>query len=131
MTFNQAAFAVAISVLVAFLVKGVISWYRGEGFHPFGLGGMPSSHGNAVAAVLVVVYLETGLSVLLIIAAVFGVLFLRDAYGVRWEVTRHSLALNKLMKSKQYVRTGHTRAEVIVGFALGLAVTWVSYLLLA
>jgi acid phosphatase family membrane protein YuiD len=131
MTFNQAAMAVLVSVLIAFLVKGVVSWRRGEGFVPFGLGGMPSSHANAVGSLVAIVYLETGLSLLLIVVGVFGVLFLRDAYGVRWEVTKHSVALNKLMRSKEHVRTGHTRAEVIVGALLGVVVTTVAYLLLA
>ena len=127
MPFLEASFSVVLATILCFLIKGITSWRNDGAFHPFGLGGMPSAHSTAAGALAAAVFFETGWSVLFLVTVVFGVLVVRDAYGVRWEVTRHSVALNKLTKGETYLRTGHTRWEAIVGVALGVLVTLVVY----
>ena len=126
--FWQAALAVIVSVLAGELIKTITQIVRREEVHLFQLGGMPSTHSAAVAALVLSVYAEDGLSTLFLVTFVFGWIVLRDAYGVRYEVTRHSKALNKLLKTTEYQRTGHTVLEVIAGVILGLVVTGIVYL---
>ncbi len=129
MAFIHAAASVVIASLLCFLLKGLSAWWRGEGFRPFGLGGMPSAHATAVSALATATFIESGWSILFLAVAVFAILFLRDAYGVRWEVTKHSEVLNTLTRSKRYVRVGHKRLEVVAGVVLGVVVTLLTYLL--
>ena len=130
MTLLHAVASVAIASVLCFLLKGFSAWWRGEGFRPFGLGGMPSAHATAVGALTMAVLIEDGWSILLLAVAVFSILFVRDACGVRWEVTKHSEALNTLTRSKRYVRTGHTRLEAALGVVLGVVVTLLTYFLI-
>jgi acid phosphatase family membrane protein YuiD len=131
MPFLLAATAVVTAALACFLLKGFTSWKNEGVFRPLGLGGMPSAHATGVAALGTAVFLESGWSLLFLVVGVFGFLVVRDACGVRWEVTRHSEALNKLTRSKTYNRTGHTRWEAFVGVLLGVIVTLVVYAFLA
>ena len=127
MTFQHAALAVVLSVATGELLKVVRQLIKKERIKAFGLGGFVSTHSAAVSSLILAVYFETGLSILLLACAVFGAIVLRDAYGVRWEVSRHSVALNKLTGSEQFSRAGHQKKEVLLGVGLGLLVTGIIY----
>lgn len=126
---NQAILAVVGAFLITEIIKTILHYTNNKEFKMFILGGMPSSHSATVAALVTSVYYETGVSILLLVVVIFGLIVIRDAYGVRWEVTKHSKALNKVMRTKEYEKTGHTRTEVVIGIVLGLAFATVVYLL--
>ncbi len=126
---NQAILAVVGAFLITEIIKTVLHYTHNREFKMFILGGMPSSHSATVAALITSVYYETGISILLLVCVILGLFVIRDAYGVRWEVSKHSRALNKVLKTKEYERTGHTRTEVAIGIVLGLAFATVVYLL--
>jgi acid phosphatase family membrane protein YuiD len=123
-----------LSVVLAFVIGEMIKWalqaMHHEPIEVFTLGGMPSTHTSSVVALILAVWFETGFSLLLLITAVFGIIVIRDAYGLRWEVTRHSHALNELLKQKTFIRVGHKSLEVVAGIVLGVAVTLAVYLVL-
>lgn len=61
-------------------------------------GGMPSSHSSAVTAVATAIGLEQGFeSPLFAIAAIFGVIVMYDASGVRRQAGKHATVLNQLV----------------------------------
>ena len=91
---------------------------------------MPSVHSAIVGSLFLSVYFETGISLTLLIVGVFGSVVYRDAWGVRWEVTKHSKALNKLLKTKEYERTGHTRLEAMIGIIIGFVIATLAYVIL-
>ena len=124
---QQAIIAVIAAVLIGEFIKVLVELARHEPVRVFHLGGMPSAHASAAAALCLSVYYESGWSLLLLACAVFGWVVIRDAYGVRWEVTKHSAALNKLAKTKEYEVTGHTRWQVACGVLLGLIVAFFAY----
>lgn len=125
----KALTAVLVAWLGAGALKQLINYFTGRPVKFFTLGGMPSVHAAIVASLFLSVYFETGLSLLLLVTGVFGCLVLRDAWGVRWEVSKHSIALNKLTMSEEYRRTGHTKLEVLAGALFGFAVALIVYLL--
>ena len=122
-----------ISVIAAWLLAGaiklVLQYKRGEPVTLFMLGGMPSVHTAIVGALFISVFFETGLSLLLLVVGVFAGVVYRDAWGVRWEVTKHSNALNKLLVTKEYQRAGHTKLEAALGGISGFLVATIVYLL--
>jgi len=126
---QQEILAVVLSVLLANILKAIIHAWNGEAVRMFHLGGMPSAHSATVSSLFFVVYYETGASLFLLIVAVFGWLVIRDAFGVRWEVSKHSIALNKLVKKEEFGVAGHTKLEVLAGVLLGFVVTVVVYLI--
>jgi acid phosphatase family membrane protein YuiD len=126
----KAVLTVITAILLSSIIKTIIEAYMGRAWRWDRLGGMPSTHCAGVTALFFAVYFESGISLLLLVCGVFAWIVIRDAYGVRWEVTRHSVALNKLLKTKEFDRTGHKRIEVAAGVLLGLVVTLVSYLIL-
>lgn len=123
-------FLVVISAIVLSSCIKTLTEYRKTGtLHWDSLGGMPSTHSAGVTALFFTIYFETGISLLLLICAVLSWIVMRDAYGVRWEVTQHSIALNKLSRKEKFHRTGHRKIEVAAGALLGAAVAMVGYLI--
>lgn len=96
----------------------------------FGDGGMPSGHSATVTALAVTAGLEYGLdSAVFALAAVFAIVVMHDAMGVRREAGRHAKALNELMElvqsdlsadDKLKELLGHTPLQVLSGAALGV-----------
>lgn len=101
----------------------------------FGTGGMPSSHSAAVMAVAV----STGIvftpaSFQFAMAGVFAMVVVRDAMGVRREVSKQAAIINKLVidvlnanseenrekRLKELV--GHTPLQVWAGCAVGVVI---------
>lgn len=94
-------------------------------------GGMPSSHSAVVVALATRVGLDTGLrSVPFALAAVFAVVVMYDAAGVRRAVSLQARVLNRMLTemieaqhfNEQRLREliGHTPFEVFVGALLGV-----------
>jgi uncharacterized protein len=98
----------------------------------FETGGMPSSHAGLVSALLVSLYFVDGFSVIFIVAFIFGLIVIRDAFGIRKQsgeqakIINHiviDLKLQKKLKIKQLRElVGHTTTQVIAGLLVGAIV---------
>lgn len=96
-------------------------------------GGMPSSHSSFVTALAVLVGFDKGFaSTEFAITAVFAIIVMYDASGVRRAVGKQAEILNQIVddffhgKFDQHERlkelVGHTPKEVLVGAALGILI---------
>lgn len=98
-----------------------------------GSGGMPSAHSATVCALAASVAITSGVGGTdFALAAVFALVVMYDAQGVRWEAGRHAKILNELMtrvsssgqpfSSERPFRelVGHTMLQVICGAVLGI-----------
>lgn len=119
--------------------------------HPFNLsriigsGGMPSSHASFVSSLSTSIGLKYGFnSDLFALAAVFSLIIIYDAGGVRRAVGEQANILNKIIKHldfKQLSRgkdkniiikelkelVGHTPFEVVIGAILGIIFALFNY----
>lgn len=99
----------------------------------FTSGGMPSSHSSFVTTLSTLVGFEKGFdSIEFAMAAVFSIIIMYDASGVRRAVGKQATILNQMLddlhhgkkiehkKLKELV--GHTPKEVLVGGLLGIIV---------
>ena len=98
----------------------------------FGDGGMPSGHSATVTAMATTAALEYGLdSPIFAITAIFGIVVMHDAMGVRRAAGKHAEVLNNLIASlnqdvppeevlKEFL--GHTPLQVCFGALLGFGV---------
>lgn len=117
---------VIYSIVLAWVFASVIKYFLEGG--PFlatftRTGGMPSAHSACVMAGMVSIYLVEGFSSLFFITLLFGVLVIRDSYGVRLSTGEQAEKLNTLLKKdKITVVKGHTRKEVFFGVILGLLI---------
>jgi len=100
-------------------------------------GGMPSSHSAFVIALATSVALIEGLgSTAFGISAVFALVVVYDAAGVRRSVGQQSVILNRIIRELRDRRpvielghdlrefVGHTQLQVIIGVLIGFAVAW-------
>ncbi len=95
-------------------------------------GGMPSAHSAGVSALATSVGIYAGFdSVIFASTAVFALIIMFDAQGLRREAGRQAEALNKLIEDILYFKhelkqerlmelIGHTRVEVFMGALLGI-----------
>ncbi|MDV6375508.1 divergent PAP2 family protein [Deinococcus arenicola] len=103
-------------------------------------GGMPSSHSAMVAALTTGIGLSEGVgSPSFAISAVFAVIVMYDATGVRHASGQQGALLNELVKElRDVVRAGfaplpvrvllgHTYLEVLVGILLGIGAGFVAF----
>ena len=108
----------------------------------FGNGGMPSSHSASVTALAISCGLCYGFdSGLFAIAALFAIIVMGDAAGVRRETGEQAKILNRITKDlfkhpsqaevdqnlKELV--GHTPLQVIIGSAVGLVIPFLMALI--
>ena len=106
----------------------------------FETGGMPSTHSATVSALAVsVAFAEGWDSPLFAVAAIFALVVMYDAAGIRREAGRQAELLNQLIREFQDVfekglaqgplkeLLGHSYLEVLVGALLGALVAWVSF----
>ena len=100
-------------------------------------GGMPSSHSAFVTALAASVALIEGLgSVSFGISAIFALVVIYDAAGVRRSVGQQSIILNRIIREFRERRPvtelghdlrefiGHTQLQVIIGVLIGIVVAW-------
>ena len=100
-------------------------------------GGMPSAHSATVSALAASVAIVEGFSsVAFGIAAIFAVVVMYDAAGVRQWVGRQSVVLNRIVQEIRLRRPvaelerdlrefiGHTQFQVVIGALLGIGIAW-------
>jgi acid phosphatase family membrane protein YuiD len=125
-TFLAWAFAQAIKVAL-----GVLRTKRFDFRWFIGTGGMPSAHSAGSSALAVVVGMDYGFdSPLFALAAVFAVVTMFDAQGVRRSAGRQASILNKMIEDiywKHKIQEdqlkeliGHTPIEVFMGSIIGV-----------
>lgn len=102
--------------------------------------GMPSSHAAFVVSLAAIIGFTQGFSSPLFAACfIFGLLIIRDALGVRRYLGQHGEIINVLIKDlaedkmldqaypKLLEKIGHTPAQIIIGSAIGLLVSIISF----
>ena len=138
---NNRIFMASVSGwLVAQILKTIIHMWFNRKFvaeRLVGSGGMPSSHSATVCALAAAAGMEYGGgSFQFAMAAVFAIVVMYDAIGVRRETGIQARVLNEMMelftkmgkemsvedKLKEFV--GHTPLQVFMGALLGVAVGW-------
>jgi len=100
-------------------------------------GGMPSAHSAVVSALATSVALIQGLgSAAFGLSAIFALIVMYDAAGVRQSVGKQSMVLNRMIRELSQRRTitdlehdlkefiGHTSFQVIIGGLLGVGIAW-------
>ncbi len=96
-----------------------------------GTGGMPSSHAAGVTALATAAGLESGFhSDIFALAAIFAVVTMFDAQGVRRSTGEQARILNRVVDDMYWHKriemerirdfVGHTPFQVLVGFILGV-----------
>lgn len=105
-------------------------------------GGMPSSHTALVVSLTTVIGLAEGVySPAFAIAAIFSLITVRDAIGVRRYLSEHAHILNTLItevpsrekpKFPKHIleRIGHTPVEALMGALVGLTATLILWIIL-
>lgn len=143
---NQIFLTASAGWLLAQVLKTLIHFILVKEFNAerlVGDGGMPSSHSATVSALATAVALECGLgSVEFAISAMFAIVVMHDAMGVRRETGIQAKLLNEIIKIfedmgreeisvhdklKEFV--GHTPLQVIMGSLLGIITATCGYLI--
>ena len=119
--------AQTLKLLLYYFLEGRFQWHRF-----LDTGGMPSTHSATVSALAVSVGLREGFDTsLFAVAAVFALIVMYDAAGIRRAAGLHAQLLNQLMEELgQVIRLGpqrgplkellgHTYLEVAVGALIG------------
>lgn len=142
---NNRIFVASVSGwLVAQILKTIIHMWFNRKFvaeRLVGSGGMPSSHSATVCALAAAAGMEYGGgSFQFAMAAVFAIVVMYDAIGVRRETGIQARVLNEMMelftkmgkemsvedKLKEFV--GHTPLQVLMGALLGILIAVLMYL---
>ncbi|MFC4636860.1 divergent PAP2 family protein [Deinococcus hohokamensis] len=127
--------AQVLKVLLILLLEG--RWRPGAFMET---GGMPSSHSAMVAALATGVGLTQGFgSPLFAVSAVFALIVMYDATGVRHSSGQQARLLNELVEELRAVvregfaplplrvLMGHTYLEVLMGTLMGILVGWLAF----
>ena len=130
--------------IVAQILKTIIHMWFNRKFvaeRLVGSGGMPSSHSSTVCALATAASIEYGAgSYQFAMAAIFAIVVMYDAMGVRRETGIQAKILNEMMemfshmgkemtveeKLKEFV--GHTPLQVLMGALLGILIAICMYL---
>ena len=137
---NKVLWSIAIAGVLTQLIKILIFKFKyKQKFHINDLivtGNMPSAHSALVTSLAISIFLVEGLSTTFLLAAVFAVVVIRDAFGVRRTAGEEGRLIDKIVKaSKLKIKTfhyslGHTPKEVTVGIILGILSSVLVYFLL-
>ncbi|HPN88866.1 MAG TPA: divergent PAP2 family protein [Candidatus Omnitrophota bacterium] len=103
-----------------------------------GTGGMPSSHAAGASALAMTCGLETGFhSIYFALAAVFALVTMFDAQGVRRSAGEQARILNQIIddmywkgkvEGKKLIELlGHSPLQVLIGSLLGIALSYLFY----
>lgn len=133
-TLSVWAIAQAVKVIL-----GIIKERRFNFRWFIGTGGMPSSHAAGAAALSTSCGLEAGFSSpLFALAAVFALVTMFDAQGVRRSAGEQAAMLNQILDDLYQGRfegerlmelIGHTPLEVLTGASLGIVLAYFLYFL--
>jgi acid phosphatase family membrane protein YuiD len=138
---HRIGLAALTSGVAAQLIKPFIDFIQTRKFNIFRVldtGGMPSSHTAVVTTLTVGVAVYQGISSPLFgISLIVSLYFIFEATGLRQEVGNQARVLNEVLakvREEHHFDTdelreliGHTWAEVIGGFALGLFIALILY----
>lgn len=135
-----------ISWLIAQVLKFIINALMNKGLsfsRLVGDGGMPSAHSATVFSLACMCGFYSGFgSVEFALAAIFAVVVMHDATGVRRETGKQAVAIKSMVQvineflvekddeiktEKLKVLVGHTHLQVICGALLGLIISLVYY----
>ncbi len=138
-------FAQFVKIPIHFLMTRQVKW----GGLFTSTGGMPSSHSASVTGLATSIAYETGLeSPIFAVAAMFSIIVMYDASGVRYQAGQHAAILNKLRKDFQTLvhdlkkwpqmdgqekmeelktLLGHKRSEVFFGALTGIFIAIITY----
>ena len=133
--------AALVSALAAQVLKPFMDLIQRKGFdvlRALDTGGMPSSHTAVVTTLTVGVAVYQGVSSPLFgISLIVSIYIIFEATGLRQEVGNQARVLNEIIEKVKETHhfdaeelrelVGHTWAEVIGGFALGLLVALIMY----
>tara|TARA_Y100000310_G_scaffold343816_1_gene453267 strand:- start:1315 stop:1725 length:411 start_codon:yes stop_codon:yes gene_type:complete len=128
---NKIILAVIFAGFGVQLIKLIIYWFKHKTLTWHDLivtGGMPSSHSAFVVSLATIIYLVEGTTAAFAISLVFGMIVIRDAFGVRRSVGNEGKQIEKLLKlnkikSKFHYAMGHTPKQVLVGSILGFIIS--------
>lgn len=141
---NRIFMSAACGWIVAQILKTIIHMWFNRKFvaeRLVGSGGMPSSHSSTVCALATAASIEYGAgSFQFAMAAIFAIVVMYDAMGVRRETGIQAKILNEMMemfshmgkemtveeKLKEFV--GHTPLQVLMGALLGILIAICMYL---
>ena len=141
---NRIFVSAACGWIVAQLLKTMIHMWFNRKFvaeRLVGSGGMPSSHSATVCALATAAGIEYGAgSFQFAVSAIFAIVVMYDAMGVRREAGIQAKVLNEMIemfthmgkemsvedKLKEFV--GHTPLQVLVGALLGILIAFLMYL---
>jgi acid phosphatase family membrane protein YuiD len=135
-TSNHALWTAILAWALAQWIKAVIELFRKRRIRLSILvssGGMPSSHSSFVTALSTSIGLMAGFdSPVFAIAAIFSLVVMYDASGVRRAAGQQAHVINRILDNiedhgivldkKLKELLGHSPAEVLAGAALGIAV---------
>jgi acid phosphatase family membrane protein YuiD len=144
---NQALWIPISAAISVQLYKFFTAWIRSHTFHLhvlFTTGRMPSSHSALVCSLAAVTGMQYGLgSAYFAISAIFALVVMYDARGVRQESGHHARILNRMVRevfsghpiSDEDYRElkellGHTAGEVLVGALVGIVYAAIAFALL-
>ena len=136
MSQNKILFTTIYSWIIAQVIKVIIGVIKEKRFNFrwfVGTGGMPSSHAAGVSALTIAVGLRYGFnSGLFAVTAVFTLIVLFDAQGVRRASGQQAGVLNKMLDDIYWKHRihedrlkellGHAPLEVYTGMALGIVI---------
>ncbi|MFW6220219.1 MAG: CDP-archaeol synthase [Nanoarchaeota archaeon] len=132
--------SVILSVFFAQIFKFLVSFFKENKFiisKLWDTGGMPSSHSSLASSLILGVYLIDGFSLLFIVTFFICSVIVRDAFGIRKDVSDQAVILNKiivdlklkkrlnLLKLKELV--GHSFVQVIFGLISGIVITLIVF----
>jgi len=138
---HEIGLAALVSGVTAQVLKPFMDLLQKKGFNVFRMldsGGMPSSHTSVVTTLSVGVGVYEGISSpLFAISLVMGLYFIFEATGLRQEVGNQARVLNEIVARTRQTHhfnaeqlqelIGHTWAEVLGGFAVGLLVSYLFF----
>ena len=135
-------FIITLSVwILAQSTKVIIGFFKEKKFNFrwfIGTGGMPSSHAAGVTALAISVGMEYGFNeALFAVCAIFALITMFDAQGVRRSAGQQATILNKMMddiywkgqieERRLLELVGHTPIQVLAGFLFGIFWTIILY----
>lgn len=128
--FIIALIALLIAWGVTILIKVVTEVIKNKKFDLYYLvtdGGFPSSHSSLISSLVTISFFYSGFSLATFIILFVSFIIIRDALGVRREVGKQKIILEKLSPdlahSLKLRREGHNIWQVLFGVLFGVTIT--------
>jgi len=137
---NQVLLVALFACLIAQIIKAVVELLKNGKINVrylISTGGMPSSHSALVGSLATGVGMKAGWdSSEFAVAAIFAVIVMYDAAGVRQAAGKQARLLNQIIEelfedkfNEERLKEllGHTPVQVFVGLALGVAISLLAF----